>query len=93
LELQLSEVIYVPGMKRNLLSISALEDKGYKVTFSEGKVLSWHKELHINSAKVIGVRESNLYMLTIRPFHALLHDTIGYGIGDLLTFIIEPFQL
>jgi hypothetical protein len=53
--LQLSEVLYVPGMKRNLVSISALEDKGYKVTFSKGKVLAWHKDSHINSARVIGV--------------------------------------
>jgi hypothetical protein len=59
--LQLSEVLYVPGMKRNLVSISALEDKGYKVTFSEGKVLAWNKDSHINSARVIGVRENNLY--------------------------------
>jgi hypothetical protein len=31
--LQLSEVLYVPGMKRNLVYVSTLEDKGYKVTF------------------------------------------------------------
>jgi hypothetical protein len=53
--LQLNEVLYVPGMKRNLVSISALEDKGYKVTFSEGKVLAWHKDSHMNSTQVIGV--------------------------------------
>jgi hypothetical protein len=34
MHLQLSEVLYVPGMKRNLVSIYALEEKGYKVTFS-----------------------------------------------------------
>ena len=39
--LYLSDVLYVPGMKRNLVSISALEDKGYKVAFSDGKVLAW----------------------------------------------------
>jgi hypothetical protein len=37
--LQLSEVLYVHGMKRNLVSISALEDKGYKVILSEEKFL------------------------------------------------------
>jgi hypothetical protein len=37
--LQLSEVLYVPGMKRNLVSISALEDKGYKVPFLKEKFL------------------------------------------------------
>jgi hypothetical protein len=46
--LQLSEVLYVPGMKMNIVSVSSLEDKGYKVTFSEGKVLAWHKNSHMN---------------------------------------------
>jgi hypothetical protein len=63
--LQLSEVLYVPGMKRNLVSVSALEDKGYKLTFSEGKVLAWHKNSHMDSARVIGVRENSLYRLTV----------------------------
>jgi hypothetical protein len=35
MHLKLEEVLYVPGMKRNLVSISALEDKGYKITFSQ----------------------------------------------------------
>jgi hypothetical protein len=52
MQLQLKEV---PRMKRNLVSISALEDKGYKVTLSEGRVIAWHKDSHINYAKVIGV--------------------------------------
>jgi hypothetical protein len=77
LPLQLSEVLYVPGMKRNLVSISSLEGKGYTVTFSEGKVVAWHKDSHINSARVIGVQENNLYRLTIRPVQVLLHDTIS----------------
>ena len=64
--LQLSEVLYVPGMKRNLVSISSLEDKSYKVTFSEGKVLEWHKNSHMDSSRVIGVRENNLYRLIVR---------------------------
>jgi hypothetical protein len=57
---QLSEVLYVPGMKRNLVSVSALENKSYKVTFSQGKVLAWHKNSHMNYARVIGVRENSL---------------------------------
>ena len=32
--LQVSEILYVPGMKMNLVFVSPLEDKGYKVTFS-----------------------------------------------------------
>jgi hypothetical protein len=63
--LQLSEVLYVLGMERNLVFVSTLEDKGYKVTLFEGKVISWHNNSHMDSSRVIGVRENNLYKLTI----------------------------
>ena len=33
--LYLSGVLYIPGLKKNLVSVSALEDKGYKVSFKE----------------------------------------------------------
>jgi hypothetical protein len=75
--LQLSEVLYVTRMKSNLVSISTLEDKGYKVTFSEGKFLTWHKNSHMNSSRVIGVRENNLYRLIVQPVQVMLHDTIN----------------
>ena len=65
--LHLSDVLFVPGMRRNLVSISTLEDKGYKVAFSDGKVLAWHKNSSMESTHVIGVREDNLYRLTVRP--------------------------
>jgi hypothetical protein len=63
--LQLSELLYVLEMKRNLVSISALEDKGYKFTFSEGKFHAWHKNSHMDCARVIGVRENNLYRMSV----------------------------
>ena len=59
--LHLSDVLYVPGMKRNLVSISALEDKGYKVAFSDGKVFAWHKNSSMEMTKEIGAREESLY--------------------------------
>jgi hypothetical protein len=77
ISIQLSEVLYVPGMKRNLVSISTLEDKGYKVTFSEVKFLAWHKKSHMDYARVIGVRVNSLYRLTVRPVQTLLQDTIN----------------
>jgi hypothetical protein len=86
MKLKLEEVLYVPGMKRNRVSISALEDKGYKITFSEGIFLAWHKDSHISSSKVIGVRENSLYKLTIKPVKALLHDTIS--LSDLWNRIL-----
>ena len=34
--LKVSDVLYVPGMKKNLISITALEDRGYEVLFRRG---------------------------------------------------------
>lgn len=37
----LQEVLYVPDLKKNLVSISAMEDKGFNVTFIDEKVRVW----------------------------------------------------
>ena len=34
--LHMSDILLVPGLKKNLLSVSALEDKGYRVSFVDG---------------------------------------------------------
>jgi len=39
--LEIPDVLNAPDLKKNLVSISAMEDKGYKVTFSNGKVCIW----------------------------------------------------
>ena len=65
--LHLSDVLFIPGMRRSLVSISALEDKGYKVSFSNEKVLAWHNNSSMGSTRLIGVREDSLYRLTVRP--------------------------
>lgn len=40
--LTLTDVNYVLGMKKNLVSIAMLEDKGYDVVFSKGKAFLRH---------------------------------------------------
>ena len=67
--------MYVPSIKKNILSVSALEDKGFRVTFMEGKALLWHKDSNLSSALVIGVREGGLYKLLDHPIQALVHKT------------------
>jgi len=55
----LKEVMHVPGLKKNLISVAMLEDKGYDVVFSKGKAF-----LHSNTTgdtQKIGVRVRNLY--------------------------------
>jgi hypothetical protein len=34
---QLKDVMHVPGLKKNLVSVTMLEDRGYDVVFSDGK--------------------------------------------------------
>lgn len=77
--LDIEEILFVRGLKKNLLSISALEDKGFRVTFMDDKALMWPKDGDVSFADVIGVREGGLYRLPGRPVQALVHDTISLG--------------
>ena len=42
LPITLTGVMYVSGLNKNLVSVSMLEDKGYNVIFSKGKVFLRH---------------------------------------------------
>jgi hypothetical protein len=73
----LRNVLYVPGLEKNRVSISFLEDKGNQIAFVDGKVLSWHKESIIENARVIGTREGNLYRLLEKNEESLVHDEVN----------------
>ena len=53
--MKMKDVLYVPGLKKNLLSISALDKKGFRVAFVYGEVLMWIKVKTIDDAVVFGV--------------------------------------
>jgi hypothetical protein len=69
----MKDVLYVPGLKKNLLSISALDEKGYRVAFIDGEVFMWAKGETINEAIVIGNKENGLYKLKGHPKIAMTH--------------------
>jgi hypothetical protein len=75
--MKITEILYVPGIKKNLLSVSALEDKGFWVTFMEGKALLWHKDSSLESAIEIGVRVGGLYKLLGHLIQAFVHKTVN----------------
>ena len=52
--LKMKEVLFVPGLKNNLLSISTLDAKGMRVAFIDGQVLMWTKGKTIDDVVVIG---------------------------------------
>ena len=65
--LKMKNVLFVLGLKNNLLSISALDAKGMRVSFVDGQVLMWPKGKTINDAIVIGEQEGSLYKLNGHP--------------------------
>jgi hypothetical protein len=73
-KLHIDEILYVPGLKKNLLSIETLEDKGYWVIFKDMKALLWAKGSHLSTTKPIGTRSGGLYFVSGRSVQALTHD-------------------
>ena len=65
--LHLEEILYVPGLKKNLLSVGVLEEKGYIVAFTKGKAIMWPSNGDMSSAMEIGVKEGNVYRLIGNP--------------------------
>eukprot|EP00253_Pinus_taeda_P013157 PITA_13157 len=73
--LKVTEVLYVPGMRKNLISVSALEDRGYEVLFRGGQVLMYPRGAPAESARVIGVRHAKVYRFAFQPLLALSSST------------------
>jgi hypothetical protein len=73
----LSNVLYVPDLENNLVSISFLEDKGNRIAFVDGEVLSWSRDSNTENARFIGTREGRLYILLKRNDEAIIHDEVN----------------
>ena len=73
--LKMKEVLYVPGLKKNLLSISALDKKGFRVAFIDGQVLIWPKGKKIEDAIVIGEEEGGLYKIKGHSKTTFVHES------------------
>ena len=65
--MKMKDILFVLGLKKNLLSISALYAKDMRVAFVYGQVLMWPKGKTIDDAVVIGEQEEGLYKLKGQP--------------------------
>jgi hypothetical protein len=72
--MKIKDVLYVPGLTKNLLSISYLDKKGFRVTCVDGEVLMWPKGKTIEEAIIIGKEESGLYKLKCHSEATLTHS-------------------
>jgi hypothetical protein len=72
--MKMKDVLCVPVLTKNLLSISALENKGFRVSFRDGEFLMWAKGKTMEEAIVIGKEEGGLYKLKGHLESAMTHS-------------------
>ena len=70
------DVLFVLGLKKNILSISALDAKGMRVAFVYVQVLMLPKGNTFDDGVVIREQEGGLYKLKGHPEQALVHDIV-----------------
>jgi hypothetical protein len=73
--LDFDDVFVVPGLGKNFLLVSVMEDKGFVVEFKNQQVLVRLKDSIPNTTQVIGVREGNLYGLQGEFVPASMHNS------------------
>ena len=73
--MKMKDVLYIPFLKKNLLSISSLDKKGFRVVIIDGEVLMWPRGKSLEDASVIGTEEGGMYKLKGHSEAALVHDT------------------
>jgi hypothetical protein len=69
------DVLYVSGLKKNLISVSTLQDRGLEVSFRGKEVLIHPKGSCLTSGQVIRVRDGKLFILLFQPLHALAESS------------------
>ena len=72
--MKMKDVLYVPSLTKNLLSISDLDKKGFRVSFIDGEFLVWLKGKTIEYVIVIGTEEGGLYKLKGHSDAGLTHS-------------------
>ena len=71
--LRSQHVLYVRDLKKNIVSISEMEDKGFKVGFIDGRVLIWKK--NFKEYLSIFFRVDTHYQVMGSPLGAMTCDT------------------
>ena len=63
----LRDVLFVRGLKKNLVSVSMIKDQGLGVSFLDGHVHMFPKTARPSASVAIGVRCGKLYRLLFHP--------------------------
>ena len=54
--LHIENILYVPRLMKNLISVGVLEDEDHRVIFMDKKALLWPKDTELSSVIVIGIK-------------------------------------
>ena len=76
--------MHVPYLKKNLVLVTMLEDRGYDVVYSDGKAFVQHKTM--GQAKMIGIRVNNIYKLEVDGCAAMMgkvEKVVSWDVGEL----------
>jgi hypothetical protein len=73
-----TNVLYVPGMTKNLISVSAHQDRGYDVSFRGPKV--YIQPRGSKQAKMVGIESRKLYRLQFESPQALINSSKEMGV-------------
>ena len=65
--LEVGDVLFVPELKRNLVSVSALEDDGYAVLHVSGHVYIYPVSGGLGAASLLGIRDGRMYRVLGHP--------------------------
>jgi hypothetical protein len=75
--LRVTNVLWVPELMRSVLSVSAIEKKGFDILFQDAQVLIKPRGFNSDTTVVFGVRESNLYKLKGQPMQAMASSIVA----------------
>lgn len=77
--IHLNNILYVPSLKKNLLSSSCLEVKGDIIAFVDGNVLVWSMDTSIYHTRVIRIHEGILYRCFTPLSQAPVHLDVNHS--------------
>ena len=79
----LRNVLYVLGMKKNLVSVSMIVNRGFGVNVLDGKFHIFPKEEDPSASYAVGVGCGKLYKLLFQPHHGLPHTQSNSELCEL----------
>ena len=77
--LTFADMLYVPGLTKNLISVSTLGDKGYQVKFRDHRVYMRPKGLNKSLDRVIGIGSEKVHRLHFEPTKGLVSSSNSQG--------------